>query len=108
MISQDEKPSSSEKHLHKGTLESLKQEQYVHKSNSLFSLQEGLGDVRSSNLGIIILFLAGMLNNQRMVEASNKTHLKLTYKVKTFSHWLQVNNVRSRQILLVSGLLFSC
>ena len=46
MICQDEKPSSSEKHLHKGTLESLKHEQYVHKSNSLFSLQEGLGDVR--------------------------------------------------------------
>ena len=46
MICQGEKPSSSEKHLHKGTLESLKHEQYVHKSNSLFSLQEGLGDVR--------------------------------------------------------------
>ena len=54
MICQDEKPSS-EKHLHKGTLESLKNEQYVHKSNSLFSLQEGLGDVRQSNLGIIII-----------------------------------------------------
>ena len=49
-----------------------------------------------------------MLNNQRMVEATNKTRLKLTYKDKTFSHWLQVNNVISRQILLVSGLLFSC
>ena len=46
MICQDEKPFSSEKHLHKGTLESLKHEQYVHESNSLFSLQEGLGDVR--------------------------------------------------------------
>ena len=45
VICQDEKPSSSEKHFHKGTLESLKREQYVHKSNSLFSLQEGLGDV---------------------------------------------------------------
>ena len=46
VICQNEKPSSSEKHLHKGTLESLKHEQYVYKSNSLFSLQEGLGDVR--------------------------------------------------------------
>ena len=46
VICEDEKPSSSEKRLHKGTLESLKHEQYVHKSNSLFSLQEGLGDVR--------------------------------------------------------------
>ena len=43
-----------------------------------------------------------------MVEASNKTRLKLTYKDETFSHWLQVNNLRSRQILLVSGLLFPC
>ena len=49
-----------------------------------------------------------MLNNQRMAEALNKTRLKLTYKDKTFSHWLQVNKVISRQILLVSGLLFSC
>ena len=35
-----------EKRLHKGVLEYLKHEQCVHKSNSLFSLQEGLGDVR--------------------------------------------------------------
>ena len=97
-----------EKRLHKGVLEYLKHEQCVHKSSSLFSLQEGLGDVRYFNLGVIILFLAGMLNNQRMVEASNKTRLKLTYKDETFSHWLQVNNVRSQQKLLVSGLLFSC
>ena len=34
-----------------------------------------------------------MFNKQEMVEALNKTHLKLTYKVKTFLHWLQVNNV---------------
>ena len=45
VICQDEKPSPSEKRLHKGTLESLKHEQYVHKSNSLFSLQVGVGDV---------------------------------------------------------------
>ena len=38
-----------------------------------------------------------------MVEALNKTRLKLTYKVKAFSRWLQVNNVRCRQKMLVSG-----
>ena len=46
----------------------------------------------------------GMLNKQEMAEAFTG----LMYKVKTFSHWLQVNNVRYRQIMLVSGLLFSC
>ena len=54
------------------------------------------------------LFVVGMLNKQEMAEASNTTRLRLTYRVKTFSHWLQVNNVRYRQIVLVSGLLFSC
>ena len=54
------------------------------------------------------LFLVGMLNKKEMVEASNKTRLRLTYKVKSFSHWLQVNNVRCQQIIFVSGLLFSC
>ena len=38
VICQDEKPSSSEKHLHKGTLESLKDAQHVHKSNLFFSM----------------------------------------------------------------------
>ena len=54
------------------------------------------------------LFLVGILNEQEMAEASNKTRLRLTYGVKTFSQWLQVNNVRYRQIMLVSGLFFSC
>ena len=49
-----------------------------------------------------------MLKKQEIVEALNKIRLKLTYMDKTFSHWLQVNSVRSRQILLVSGLLFLC
>ena len=48
-----------------------------------------------------------MLNKQEMVEALNKIRLKLTYRVKRFSHWLQVSNVRCQQKMLVSGLLFS-
>ena len=38
VICHDENRSSSEKRLHKGTLESYKHVQYVHKSNSLFSM----------------------------------------------------------------------
>ena len=37
-ICHEEKPSPTEKHLYKGTLESYKHEQYVHKSNSLVSM----------------------------------------------------------------------
>ena len=59
------------------------------------------------NLRNMSLFLAGMVNKQEMVEALNKTRLKLTYKVKTFLHWLQVNNLKCRQIILVLGLRFS-
>ena len=48
MICQDQKPSPSEKRRHKGIVESQKHEQHVHKSNSLFSVYEGLGDVLKS------------------------------------------------------------
>ena len=60
------------------------------------------------NLRNTSLFLAGMVNKQEMVEKLNKTCLKLTYKVKTFLHWLQANNIRCRKIILVSGLRFLC
>ena len=49
-----------------------------------------------------------MLIKNEMVGASSKTRLRLTYQVKMFSHWLQVDNMRCRQKMLVSGLLFSC
>ena len=60
------------------------------------------------NLRNMNLFLAGMVNKQEVVEALNKTRLKLIYKVKTFLHWLQANNVRCRKIILLSGLRFLC
>ena len=55
----------------------------------------------------LMIFPRGKVNKQEVVEALNRTRLKLTYKVKTFLHWLQVNNLRCRQIILVSGLRFS-
>ena len=58
------------------------------------------------NLGLTIIPCGDV--KKEMVEASNKTRLRLTYKVKSFSHWLQLNNVRCQQIIFVSGLLFSC
>ena len=53
-------------------------------------------------LGLMIIPYGGVKNKQEMVEASNETRLRLSYKVTTVSHWLQVNKVRCRQKMLVS------
>ena len=50
----------------------------------------------------MIIPYGGVKNKQEMVEASNETRLRLSYKVTTVSHWLQVNKVRCRQKMLVS------
>ena len=55
---------------------------------------------------LVLIIPTGMLKKQEVVEALNKTQTDL--RVKRFSHWLQVNNVRCRQIIRVSGLRFPC